>query len=293
MQDTDSDSLEAHIRKLYGDLSAADRKMADVVLRHSRDLLGYSATELADLAGVSKASAARFFRRLGFLDFHAFRAHLRSRGARQSPLQRMRAAGSKRTPLEQLAEHIGHDVADLSDLVEGLADADLDKAVNLLANARRVHVAGYRNGYATAFYAAALLSQIRPDVHLLNEAAGRQAELLAGCGSKDVLLAVDFRRRARLLRPIVEVAARTGMPVLALTDVRLSALAAQAEAVLPCPHRETALFDSYVTAVSLVNYLATAVTARIRAPARARMTQIENLHDALGDLEDGPSAGHP
>ncbi|MGT2491819.1 hypothetical protein ACU4GD_18050 [Cupriavidus basilensis] len=51
------------IHQCYGELSSADKKLADVLLMRQKDLLSYSATELAELASVSKASAARFFRR--------------------------------------------------------------------------------------------------------------------------------------------------------------------------------------------------------------------------------------
>ena len=58
---------------------------------------------------------------------------------------------------------------------------------------------GYRNGYMAASYARALLSQVRCEVHLLNEGAGEDAELLAEIQPDDVLLAMDFRRRTRRL----------------------------------------------------------------------------------------------
>ncbi|MNR67543.1 hypothetical protein D3C85_1916060 [compost metagenome] len=44
------------------------------------------------------------------------------------------------------------------------------------------------------------------------------------------------------------------------------------------------LFDAYVCAISLVNFLATALAARQRN-AQARLARIEQLHAALGDLQ--------
>ena len=54
-------TLRDRIQDQYGALSGVERKLADVVLAREKDLLAYSATELAALAGVSKASTARFF----------------------------------------------------------------------------------------------------------------------------------------------------------------------------------------------------------------------------------------
>jgi DNA-binding MurR/RpiR family transcriptional regulator len=53
-------TLDARIRHVYAQLSSAERKLADMVLTRQRELLGYSATELAGLAGTSKSSAALF-----------------------------------------------------------------------------------------------------------------------------------------------------------------------------------------------------------------------------------------
>lgn len=280
------DPIALKIRQHYGEMSTSDRKMADLLLRQNAGLMGYTATELADLAGVSKASAARFFRRLGFADFQAFRAELRRRASAQSPLHRMQRGERRTRSQTPFAQHVDMDVANLTALRESVDEASLTMTASLLAKARRIFVVGYRNSYATAFYAAALLSQVRPAVQLLNEVSGRQAELLADCGARDLLVVADFRRQASRLLPLVTAARATGMRVAMLTDTPLSELTAQATVVLHCPHSETQMFDSYAGAVSLVNFLATATTAQMRQPARARMKRIEDLHRTLGDLAE-------
>ena len=58
-------TMESRIRQSYASLSQAERKLADVVLSRQREVLGYSATELASLAGTSKSSAARSSHRWG------------------------------------------------------------------------------------------------------------------------------------------------------------------------------------------------------------------------------------
>lgn len=277
--------LDDRIRRVYAELSATDRKLADVVLARQKDLLGYSATELAGLAGVSKASAARFFRRLGYAGFSEFRQHIRARMSQQSPLARIGQADPRQAALLQLQSHVQSDIARLAHLPEALTEEVLEQAIGLLLSARRVAVVGYRNGCMTAFYANALLSQLRADVYQLNEIAGREAELLAELNDKDLLLAVDFRRRTHRLPRIVAAARNAGAQVLLLTDARISALATQAAVVLYCPKETEQVFDSYVTAVSLINFLATSMAARNRKKARDRMTQIERAHAALADLE--------
>jgi DNA-binding MurR/RpiR family transcriptional regulator len=280
-----TEPLDVRLLKVYEQLSVTDRRLADVVTANKKDLLAYSATELAALAGASKASAARFFRRLGYAGFSDFRQHVRAQVSQQSPLARIGRTPARQSASARLQAHVQGDVARLNSLLDSLAPDGLAQALDLLVRARRVWIVGYRNGCMTAFYASALLSQVRHDVNLLNELSGREAEFLADLNDKDLLLAVDFRRRTSRLPRIVAAARSSGARVLLLTDTPLSALAGQAAAVLHCPSQTEQVFDSYVSAVSLMNYLATSMAARTPKQTHARMSRIEQLHAALGDLE--------
>ena len=304
-------ALEAQIQRSYAALSAAEKKLADVLLTQQKALMSYSATELAELAGVSKASAARFFRRLGYVDFNAFRQALREQVSEQSPLylmehaslpgaadgaQKRKSAAGKRTVARPepamfaaLQAHVQRDSQRLAALCDQLGEHTLETTLDKLVNARRVWVVGYRNSYMLAFYASALLSQSRPEVYLLSEHAGKDAELIAEIEAKDVLLAMDFRRRARRLAGVVTLAREAGAGLVLLSDAPMSTLAASADAVLRCSQHSGQpggqVFDSYVAAVSLINFLATAMVGRTRKRARVRMARVERAHDVLGDLE--------
>ncbi|TXT40943.1 MAG: RpiR family transcriptional regulator [Comamonadaceae bacterium] len=275
-------TLRERIQAKYESLSLVERKLADVVLVHEKDALTYSATDLAALAGVSKASTARFFKRLGFAGFQAFRQHLRDGVAQPSPLSRVEQQGPHSSALQQ---HITQDALQLQTLADAVSDQSVQQAAKLLAGARRVWVVGYRNGYMAAFYAQALLSQLRTEVHLLNQGAGEDAELLAEIQSGDVLLAMDFRRRTRRLSQVVEIACDAGAALVLVSDARVSTLATRAQALFICLPQDASIFDSYVGAISLINYLATATLAHLPKKARARMASIEHVHAQLDDLE--------
>lgn len=294
MEQQSATPLDVRIREVYADLSAAERKLADVVLARRHDLRGYSATELAALAETSKSSAARFFRRLGYAGFDEFRLQVRARSTQHSPLARLAQA-----PVQPgdagLQAHARRDAQRLLEWSEELRDEDLQAALARLAGARRVAVLGYRHSQVTAQYASLLFDQVRADVQLLATGGGREAEALAGLGAKDLLFVVDFRRRSAQLARVLAAARAVGIPLLVLSDAAPGEwleTTAQADVVLRCarataapPSEPTPLFDTYVCGISLVNFLATALAARLRASAQARLTRIEHLHAALGDLQ--------
>lgn len=162
--------LHTAIRLIYGALSSAEKKLVDVILDHQHHLASYSATELARLAGVSKSTAARVFRRLGFQDFNQFR--MKCRGIEPmgySPLTNL----AQRTPhpttvRERLDVHIERERENLASMQRDSMPEELERAVQLMRDARRVWVLGFRNSYAPAFYAQSLFS------HVLNDVTGKR-----------------------------------------------------------------------------------------------------------------------
>jgi DNA-binding MurR/RpiR family transcriptional regulator len=278
--------IEQLIRSRYDDLSPSDRKLSEVVVARQKDLVAFSATELAQLAGVSKASAARFFKRLGYQDFNEFRAGVRARFSSESPLDNLNHVVKTHKKQQGFAGHVDADVHNLAEMVKRVRPQDLSQALVLLKQARRLWVVGYRNGYASAFYAHALFSHARPDVTLINEMAAKSADILADMKQGDVLFAIDFRRRTRLLPKLVSVAREAGASVVLLTYTPLSDLASQANVVLTCPIHGSAIFDSYVAAMSIVNYLGSELVTNARSTSRKRMQSIERIHKMIDDLDE-------
>ncbi|VVT45080.1 Transcriptional regulator, RpiR family [Kosakonia radicincitans] len=66
-------SLEGRIRQHWDQLSSHEQRLADVLLAAPGQLAMNTATELAQSAGVSKATTTRFFRHLGYESYEAAR----------------------------------------------------------------------------------------------------------------------------------------------------------------------------------------------------------------------------
>jgi len=278
--------LRELILESYDELVPSERKLADVVMQHQTNLASYSATELAQFAGVSKATAARFFRRLGYASFSQFRSDVRANPSAESPLFKFEDVAKLAGNGSGLARHFSIDAQNLATTLQNLNHEEIKAAVSVLSSAQRVWIVGYRNGYATAFYAHALFSHAKPNVFLLNDSAAKIVDLMADVGEHDVLFVVDFRRRIKLLGQILSVARQAGAKIVLLTYSPVSALARPGDVILGCVTAGSAVFDSYVGPMSIVNYLGASLVARMRTNARKRMERIERIHEMLADLED-------
>jgi DNA-binding MurR/RpiR family transcriptional regulator len=284
--------VESRILASYDRLPAGERRLADLLLARARDLPTFRAHELAAMAGVSSATAARLFKRLGFASFDEARRAARdaAAGPAGSPLAALHASRGHRHPPNGLAAHLEQDLDNLKRSLASLPPAAIGKAARLLARARRLGVLGFRNSHTLASYAAGLLGTLRPDVRLLVGTGLALAEEQAGLAQGDALLVLGFRRRPRVLERILADAAETGIDTVLVAEPGADRIAAHARVVLPCAIHGAGLFDSYVAAMSLLNFLGAETSRELGGAAYRRLARIEALHRRLEDLEPAVDA---
>lgn len=286
----DSRPIDVRIMGIYDELTASERRLAAVVMEAQTNLASFTAGELAAKADISNATAARFFKRLGYASYNDARMHARQAEDWGSPLYELTGTGRKRLAPGDFGLHIAQDLQNLTRTAEMLSEADLDQAVRIIAEASRVFVVGFRNSMALANYARGLLTNIKPDVHLLPLAGVSMGEELAGIGERDAFLVLGFRRRPALLREIMAVVKESGAPSVLIADMTAARTAQLATVTLRCHNRGHSMFDSYAAPMSVINYVCSSVSQQLGDSAVARLAEIERLHERLDQLA-GPVQG--
>jgi DNA-binding MurR/RpiR family transcriptional regulator len=278
--------LALRIQERFEELSPAEQKLAAFVLDRTDEILTWSATELAGMAGVSKATAARLFRSLGYSDFNEVRLQAREERNRTGPIQRVaRPAGAPREAAS-LAEHLKIEVANLSRTFEELRSDALQALTDRLASVPRLWVLGMGAEEGLARLARLLLARVRPGVHLLAGQAGAWAEDLAMTGAHDGLLVLATRPQLRVMRPILDYARTTRLEIVMLTDPTSAATARRLGAlVLPCHAMGQQAGPSHTAMLSAVHLIAGTIAARLGRGAASRLELIAEIHEELDDLE--------
>jgi DNA-binding MurR/RpiR family transcriptional regulator len=266
----------------YGELSPQEQRAADFILDHMSDLAVYNASELARLSGVSKATVSRLFRRLGFQDSAEVRDHARALRSLGAPLGGPGASAG--TP-SRLAAHAEAEQDNLRRLLLTLEDGRLDAAARLVRGAQNVVIVGLRNSYPLALHLRQQLVQARDHVRLAPLPGQSLGEDLAGLGPRDVVVLLGFRRRVAGFGDIVAAIRRRDVPLVLIADSSARKYSDQATHWLECPVDSVSAFDSYATAMSLVNLLATgAMGAQVRE-SRTRIAAITSVYEDLDELE--------
>lgn len=278
------ESLENRVLHAYDSFPPAERRLADALIECHGDIARYSATELSVKARVSKATAARFFRKLGYEGFRQARRQALQARPWGSPLEALAELTGPLQARGNLGRHVANDIRNLTQTAESIAPQQLDQAVATLSTARRILVVGFRNSHSLATYAFMILNAIKTDVQLLGTGGLAAAEQLAGLGTHDVILAIGFRRRPYALRQILETARVRGIASLLIADTTASETPKLADVTLVCQNQGAYLFDSYVSGLTLLNFLCSAVALSLGDSAWLRLAEIEDLHASFGDL---------
>lgn len=193
----------------YEHLTVSERMIAGWLADNLDQLPFETAASIGQRVGVSAMTVARLVKSLGYDNLAALKDDLRD-DARDAPWLLTRPAPSADARLKAETAAIAG-VYRLAETTEWAA------AVDLLATAPRVHVAGFQTeaGIATGF--ARHLSYVRPDVSSFDCAAGIM-EMLLDAGPADLFVAVDVRRYSRHFRLLAEKVAASGRPLLVITD---------------------------------------------------------------------------
>lgn len=283
-ESADTRPIDVRIMSIYDELTVSERRLAAVVMEAQINLSSFTAGELAAKAEISNATAARFFKRLGYSSYSDARYHARQVQDWGSPLYELTGIGKERLVPSDFGLHIAQDLQNLTRTAEMLRGESLDEATRILVKASRVLIIGFRNSIALATYARGLIVHVKRHVLLLPVAGMSMGEDLAGIGPDDALLVLGFRRRPVILREVMAVACEAGVPSVLITDMAAARTAQLASVTLRCHTPGYSLFDSFAAPMSVINYLCSAVGQALGESAVERLEAIERLHDRLDPL---------
>ncbi|MEQ9846840.1 MurR/RpiR family transcriptional regulator [Pectobacterium brasiliense] len=274
--------IDERLRDRYSELSPQEQRVADFIFDHFDDLISYNSAELARLSGVSKATVSRLFKRLGYPSYRDMRDELRTLRQSGMPLADNRDAVQGNT---LLARHYKQEMANLTQWINQIDPVQFGAVIQALMQAQRLCLIGLRNSYPVALHLRQQLLQIRQQVTLLTQPGQTLSEELVDLTAQDIVIVVAFRRRPRLIQPLLVQLQKRGVPVLLLCEPQVSTLMSLATWSLCVPLDSVSAFDSYSSAMSLVNVISNALLHEMLRDGRQRIHQIVDLYGELDELE--------
>ena len=276
--------LSERILEIFDDLTKSERLLADHFLENPDSLVLHTAAEISGQAKVSKATTARFFKRLGFPSFKT--AQRLARVHRNDETYNKNVYSAPVPTLSgrsDLADHLASDVQNLIRTIEAIRSDELRAAVTYLAGAQKTWVVGFGDNYPLAHFARAQLIKVKPDIRMIPLGGFSVPEEFASIQAADAVLALAIGRRTRTLRSIMQSARLADAKTISITDLTSYGNPELAEVTLRCRTSGLTYFDSLASPVSVITYLCMAVAERIGQNAVERLKYIDAIHSEWGD----------
>ncbi len=225
-----ADDTLAKLRGFLISLSPAERKVGQFVLDHPEDVIHMTLAEIADQVQVSDATAVRFCQSMGYDGWLEFKISL-TRAIPHSPHLIHKDVSAEDSPAAIFRKVIQGSVQALDSTLALLEETAIEKAVELLANARSILIAGVGTSgpmaheFFNRLLRLGLNCQVQTDSYL-------QLMQLALLTPEDVLVVISQTGDSYDPRRTAAEARRMGVPVVCITGNALSPIASDSNVVL-------------------------------------------------------------
>ncbi len=281
-----STRLILRIQERINRLTSSEQKLAEVILETPTLIETHTATELAKLAKVSKATAARFFRTLGYTDFEEVKVQAREERNRTQPYSYSATASKKMVLGRTIGEQLTLELNNLMRTFEEMESNTLQTASRLIEDAPRVWFLGLGADSWFARYGQAMFSRLRHNVHLLGLNNGTLAEELAMAGPRDVMIVMMVGPQQKGLRAVLAYSKTTRVRVITLSDHANYARAKRySELVFHCHVANYGYIATHTTFVGALRLLAISYTGLAGEKAIQRIGLIDDIKEELDMID--------
>ncbi|MEO0385467.1 MAG: MurR/RpiR family transcriptional regulator [Pseudomonadota bacterium] len=278
--------LILRIHEKQARLTSSEQKIAHVLLENQSLIETHTATELATLARVSKATTARFFRNLGYADFEEVRLQAREERNRTEPYAQTTTVSEPSALGRSIGDHMGLELRNLTRTFEELRSDRLPEIAAMISAAPNVWFLGFGAEDGVARLGRSLFSQLRHGVHHMSGTGQDWHSDLAMAGPRDVLVLITLEPRPKILRSIVSFARTSRIKIITLTDHAYQPQAARfSDVALPCHVSNYGLVPTHATMLSMLRLLAVSFAGENPKQVKHRAATLEAISEELGVLE--------
>ncbi|CAH8718806.1 MurR/RpiR family transcriptional regulator [Paenibacillus melissococcoides] len=147
-------SILTRIHSMYNSFTNTERKVADYILEHTRSFIYMSITDLADVCGVGESSIFRFCKSLNFKGYQEFKIALAHSSTVENEIPQLTEQIGMDDTIEQVASKVlTTNVNAINETYDLLKADDIEKAIDYMVQAERIHFFGVGTSLITALEA--------------------------------------------------------------------------------------------------------------------------------------------
>jgi DNA-binding MurR/RpiR family transcriptional regulator len=256
-------TLSSYIRDRFDEFSRSQKDVAQYIVDHLDEAAFQTAEALARRANTSSSTVVRFSQALGFEGFPELQQAAREEYRRRAP----HGGGATAAPLFSLDQNdyesaLAADHVNVEETARRTSRSDVDAAVEQVANAERILIAGTDQMAFFASYLRHLLMLLDLRAELVASPSQEALGRLSRIDEQTLVVGLSAGRPHPLVLRTMKLARHRKAPSIAITDATLSEIAKLAQVTIYYSSNTPAFVRSHVGLLSIVQALAFGVYAR-------------------------------
>jgi DNA-binding MurR/RpiR family transcriptional regulator len=262
-------TLSAYIQARFDEFSRSQKDVAQYIVDHLDEVAFQTAEELARRANTSSSTVVRFSQALGFEGFPELQGSAREEYRRRVASGATAPAGTvgSSTPLFSLDQSdfetaVAADHINVEETARKISRSEVDAAIDAIADARRVLVAGTDQMAFFASYLRHLLMLLDLPAEIVASPSQEALSKLGRIDEQTLVIGLSAGRPHPLVVRAMKLARHRKARTLAITDATLSEVAKLAQIRLYYSSNSPAYVRSHAALLSMIQALAYGVYSR-------------------------------
>jgi DNA-binding MurR/RpiR family transcriptional regulator len=258
-------ALSAYIRARFDEFSRSQKDVAQYIVDHLDEAAFQTAEELARRASTSSSTVVRFSQALGFEGFPELQQAARDEYRRRpagAAAEMVAAAPLFSLDHTEFEAALAADHVNVEDTARKLARGDVEAAVDAIAAAEKVLIAGTDQMAFFASYLRHLLMLLDLRAEIVASPSQEALGRLSRIDETTLVIGLSAGRPHPLITRTMKLARHRKAPTLAITDATLSEVARLARIRLYYSSNTPAFVRSHTALLSIIQALAYGVYAR-------------------------------
>lgn len=259
--------------------SKGQKLIADYILKHYEKAAYLTASKMGALVGVSESTVVRFAIELGYSGYPEFQHSLQEIiRNRLTSFQRIEVTNNLIGDGNVLDKVLLSDAEKIRRTMEEIDHNSFEEAIDRIVSANRIYIIGVRSSSSLAGFLNFNLRMVFDNVKFVQTTSGSEMfEQIMRIGEGDVMIAISFPRYSKRIINAVEYARSKNADVVALTDSKMSPIAAYASQLLIAQSDMASFVDSLVAPLSIINAMIVAVSRKKQDVLTERLRVLEEV----------------
>ncbi len=270
------------INSNYYKFSKGQKQIAQFIIDHYDKAAFMTAAKIGETVDVSESTVVRFASTIGYSGFPELQKALQVLIKNKlTTVQRISLDSDIVNDKDKLHKRIiKNEMNTLRSLYETIDTQELDKATDLILNAKKVYILGLRTSNTLSNYLGFYLDVILDDVKVLkNSGVNSLYEEIIRIKETDVLIVISYPRYSKTTIEATKFIKERNAKIVAITDTEASPIYSLADVSLLAKSNIVSFIDSLVAPLSLINNLIINISLQEKDDIVEYYNKLEQLWD--------------